>query len=237
MVYRLTLEVRYDDGIVYLDHCGSLSLALSRALGEPFKTRVSPNMDFGELVSPSENLVVRYGPENLVVDQYAPETPARFEKLAPIAWHEVAKSLDVAKKITRCGMRAWGVWSVDSLTEGHEALRRSGLVRPTERWTQVFGETAQRTFGARSSSLQGGRTRHANLDAVGLKLQGPSLVDKKFAPAFAVQLDLDFALESTELTKETLHAFLRSNLRDVSKISSELTAVLHADDSNDNPSE
>jgi hypothetical protein len=210
----MTLEVRYKDGIVYLDKCGSLTLALERSLGEPLQ-HIVPNMEYGELVSLSERLTIRYGRLGLVVQQTWPETAARLEKLAVTAWGEVGRILDVRKKVSRCGFRANAMWGIESIEEGEAALFQHGLVAETERWSSLFSKPMGRQFTGVVARADG-RALRIGMGIVQQEIIGRvAPEDSRFALPMAVQLDLDYSLKDpADFSKEELQSFLRASVVD-----------------------
>ena len=229
VLHRLVVEVKYREGLVYLDRCGSIMVSLQRQLGEPFKGSV-PTMNTAELKSSAERLFVRYGPDSLVVDQAWLETPARVEKVAPTAWQEVAKTLDLESKVTQCGMRAWLHWRSDSAREAQAVQHSAELLGETETWTSLFGEPKSRSFAA-TSELPDGRLLRAAVDSVEMIVQGGKVApdDEKFAMRYALQLDLDFLLLAPDsLPRERLQKFIRSSVNDLNRISKSVNTVLNA---------
>jgi hypothetical protein len=229
VLQRMAMEVRYRDGIVFLDKCGSLMVALERALGEPFKGGV-PTMEHGELTSVNERLVLQYGPKGLLGTQQWLETPARLEKVFSLAWGEVSKKLDVEDKVTHCGLRTGLFWASDSIEEAAEALYESGLIVETGPWEEVFRKPKTRVFSA-VSKLDDGRSLRSVVDTVSVTTEGRVFPDEeKFAPAHAIQVDLDFFLKDPgDVPRERLHKFIRASLSDLTRTADHISQVLHAD--------
>lgn len=227
MLNRIVLEIRYDDGIVYLDRCGALTVALDRVLGKPFKNTVSPSMTHGEFTSAMERLSIRYGPDRFLVDQSWLETQVRFEKVAPTAWAEVSKRLDVESKVTRCGLRLFALWQVPGPDAGPEIIAASGLVSETERWSGLMGSPVTKSF---SGVAQRGDLRvRASLDSVEMKIEGRFFPeDQKFAFEHGVQLDLDYTSSSNSgaFSKERLQNFLRTSFQDAKRLIEGVAEVL-----------
>lgn len=191
-LYQVTADVQYERGVVYLDHCGSLTLKLLDQLGEPFKPGQLAGMEYGDVNSVAERIVVRYGRASTMVTQSWPATssPVRVEQLAPIAWDVVVGKLDVGRSVTRCAVRFWLVWSVDSIDEAHERIRRSKLFMPSEEWISIFGEAGPSSWSAVIAEA------HANV-RVGIdygqsNVQGPLPVDLTgIIPKHSILLDFD----------------------------------------------
>jgi len=228
VLQKAVLEIKYRDGVVYLDHCGSLMVALQKVVGEPFRPNL-PNMEYGELKSFLERLVIRFGPENFVVDQSWLETPARLQKLAPLCWAEVAKVLSLENKVTRCGLRIWAHWAADSLEEAQAELGHRGFVVESPTWLDLFGPAKARSFVGVSN--RGGSTNlRAELSTVHLSFEGHLAPDeKKFAIPYAIQADLDMFVENPgKFSPTELRMFLDNGLTETRKLCDKIGGVLHA---------
>jgi hypothetical protein len=225
---RLALEVRYREGMVYMDRCGSLMVALEGDLGKAFKGSV-PTIEGAHLRSHAERLVVRYGPASFGVEQSWAETTARFSRIATLAWDRVARVLDVAKKVTRCGLRAWIQWETPSMEEAYRVIETSGLAVASARWSGIFGKPTAVTFTG-ISRVAGGHSCRAALDAVRTEVEGRVFPDeKKFVPPFALQLDVDLSFEvETGALSQGLKSFVDDSVEDVHRLTSKLGEVLRA---------
>jgi hypothetical protein len=227
VISKMALEIRYRDGVVYLDRCGSLLLDLQRVLGEPFKPSLLPTMEYGELRSNLERIVVRFGRENYIFDQTWLETPTRLQKLAPAAWAEIAKSLGVEKKVERCAIRTWLVWAV-AKDEAEPTLSRCGAIRPTESWEQIMGKPDAQSYVGMSKI--GGKVLRAELNGSTTLVEGRVWPDEeKFIPANSIQLSLDFSMsDPARVTADELKSFIASSVADTRKIATQMGGVFHA---------
>jgi hypothetical protein len=219
VVHKLALEVRYGRGIVYLDRCGSLMLALQDALGEPFRGSV-PQMSHGELRSDLERIVVHYGPQSFGTTQVGPETAARFEKVASTGWRVTADHLEVGRCVERCGMRCIYMWPCADAEAARAALARSGLVQPAQTWIDMFGGSDYGTVAAVKRTPLGGHIR-VSLDCVTHQVEG--LLPRGhevYVPPAAIQLDVDYVHDNPDSRKvyalghAQLKEFIRASWQD-----------------------
>jgi hypothetical protein len=192
-------------------------------------------MAFAELRSNLERLVVRYGPDNFVVDQTWLETPARLQKLAPVCWAEVSRALSVESKVTRCGLRGWAHWAAASVEEAESAIEESGLVTETSAWNELFGVPQVRHFISVSKGRTNGTKRRVELSTIQGTVEGrlhPE--DEKFSSPFGIQLDVDVFLENPEkLTKDGLRGFLDDGISEMRNLFEQTQKVLHANPSDE----
>lgn len=191
-LYQAAVELQYQRGIVYLDRCGSLMLKLQEQLGEPFKAGELAGMDYGELNSIAERIAVRYGrlSMNLTHSWPTPPTPVRLEQLAPVAWDVVADTLNVGKWVTRCGVRFWLTWRVDSIEEASERIRNAELFFPAEAWGKLFGKMLP--HGWTIALTEPHASIRMSIDFGSTNVQGAlpaDLVD--IVPKYSIVLDLD----------------------------------------------
>src|SRR5206468_502144 len=105
------------------------------ALGKPFEAAVAPTMTHAELQSSAERLVIQYGPNRLSGTHSWVESPARLEQMVPIAWDLVATTLDVGKRVKRCGIRFFLLWKTTTKTEAVECVARCAL--PSADWRAI----------------------------------------------------------------------------------------------------
>jgi hypothetical protein len=193
VVHQAILQVVYGEGIVYLDHCGSLSRDLQKILGKGFRFAL-PSVQQGLMRSVLERLTLTYGPESLGVVQEGVHEVARFAQVSNWAWRETANSLEVGKKVSRCGIRFIQLFETQSAEEAEEALLRSGLLRETEPWTGLFGPCASRSFVGVSRG-SGWTSIRSELASKTIEMvDDPPAEMKPFLPRFSVSLDTDFVL-------------------------------------------
>lgn len=233
------VEVQFDEGIVFLDRCGKLTVALTKKMGEEFDASI-PSMEFGELQSKEELLRIRYGIANFFVTHDWPETPARVELSAPEAWKEISDILEVGRKVTRCGARFWLMWSTDSKEEAQDRLRNSGLVRETDLWRDLFGDPQSSTFIAvMRKGLKWEHVRVA-ISAVEHKRKTHQLISdglKEKMPDYAVLADLDYVLKKDSspfsLGHGQLKDFIRESWEDAKQLSKKVGAALSSNGGED----
>jgi len=206
---QAVIEIRYANGVVYLDHCGSLMVALEKALGEPFEGSV-PQMTAAELSSDQERLAVRYGSTSLSVTQTWFETLARFQMIVPKAWHEVARALNVEHQVLRCGVRYLFMWKVASREKGEAMITKLGLVRTSDHWNDLKLDAAQ--FVPVRAFINGkGHRLRLSVDVVEQKIKGYIAKEhERYALPVALLLDLDYAMAGPtprKLTPDVARSF------------------------------
>jgi hypothetical protein len=192
-IFQAALEIQYDRGVVYYDRCGSLMLRLKGELGAPRFDGNVPAMQYGELRNDAERIVVRYGPQSFGVTQTWMPSLARFEQLCPIGWDAVADSLNVSDQVTRCGVRFWLIWKVDSIVDAVARIERSGLGRCDALLGNKPPESLTVILRDRSGQLR------LNLETVAHNIE-EDLLPKALAavvPRYGAQLDVDHAHPSS----------------------------------------
>jgi hypothetical protein len=212
VLHRVAAQVSYDEGIVYLDKCGSLTRDLHRVLGKSFEFSL-PSVQQGELKSGVERIAVVYGPEHATVTQDAVQDVARFVQVAAWMWQAVGTALDVTKKVRRCGIRLTHLFETTDAAHTESVLLESGLVKETPIWAEVFGPQKVRSFTGHLDAPGWVRIR-AEISGVGFTLNGPVIEElKPFYPASAISLDLDFVLIEGEQTELRHPDFRESTIR------------------------
>jgi hypothetical protein len=206
--HQAIMEVRYDEGIVYLDKCGSLTRDLQRVVGRGYDFEL-PTVQQGELKSQSERMVVRYGPANLSVTQTGLHEVARFAQVSSWSWQQVSSALEVGRKVRRCGIRFLQLFPVETVEQADEVLVRSGLVGETELWRKRFGVATKRAFVG-IVDAQGWRSIRVEIATRTLELgREPPAEMKPFMPEHSVSFDLDFLLVEERERAEVRHADLK----------------------------
>ena len=206
VINSATLDLQYERGAVYYDKCGSLMLKLQDALGAPKFSGSVPTMAAAELRSDVERFVIQYGPRNLTVSQAWMPSLARFEQLAPVAWSEVSQYLDVARHVTRCGVRFWLLWKAGSFAEAQGAVQRLGLLNPSDHWRDLFGQISPHAVVAMAKDSHA--TLRLAVDVSSTNVQGelsPSLA--AMIPKHAILLDLDHSYPGSAGTVENAAEF------------------------------
>ena len=212
--HAATLEIKYEKGLGYFDHCGTATLALETALGEPFHSVGRPH-DFSEVSSDFEQISVKFGPESFVVSQRWFETLARFQMVSRDGWPVIAKRLEVATQVTRCGHRIQLLWAIESAPVGEAMLQRAGLFRPGDAWTKVL-ELPEPLYTPTAVVLLPGPAARARvtLDVVNLSTRGFIPREyQRFTPGVGIMLDVDFVLyqgSTRSISVEELNKFLVS---------------------------
>lgn len=193
VLHRAAFEVRYADGIVYLDKCGSLTRDLQKVVGKGFTFEI-PTVQDGRLTSAAERIAVRYGPDSLAVVQDAVENIARFTQISSWSWHTLGPALEVTRKVKRCGFRFQLLFASQSIDEAEHFLTWSGLVAETEPWKDVFGVATARQYSVKMP-FDGWKSLRVQLGVLGMEVAGSLSSElEKFYPPSAVHLDLDFIL-------------------------------------------
>lgn len=213
VLQQVIVDVQYKRGMTYLDKCGSLLLSLEDTLGKPFEGTIVPTVDHGELRSAAERILVTYGPRNFNVTQSWVKSPARVEHIAPIGWHEVAEKLDVARTVSRCGVRFMLLYKVETLGEGQERLAKGQFAPQPDLWYKLVGESPLRAWSAVAEDARG--KQRVSLDTVEIGIEG-SLPEELtvLVPRFAIFLDFDSTYpgsDSITLNKADLKEFIRSS--------------------------
>lgn len=188
------VEIRYDNGIVYLDRCGSLMLKLHTRLGKPFTASV-PEMASAHLRSPVERMTVQYGPQACSVTQDWGRLSAasRVLQVAPLMWREVSEHLDVTDHVTRCGVRFVFSWSTETVADGQKRLEKTGFVRESARWVEMFGAPVTRNWTMTTESVE--RTLRVSMNTGSVTIANEELLPRQLdglVPLHAVSLDLDY---------------------------------------------
>lgn len=227
---QMAVEVRFDDGFVYLDKCGSTIQAVSAALGPTFGPVVAPTMERAELSSKAELLTVQFNMTSFSVTQRWLTTPSRVEQVAPLAWQVVSDRLDLGRKVVRAGARFWLQWPTEERA-GQAALTASGLVSPTESWAQVFGQPSSTTMVGLSELPTGGKIR-VSLSTIRQVIDGGAFIPaEQFADHLyesAIQLDIDHVLPENErtLTPAQLKDFIRDRWEKVKVVRNQVDSLL-----------
>jgi len=217
-LHQVAVELQYDRGIVYLDKCGSLMLKLVEQLGEPFTAGETAGMEYADVTNTAERIVVRYGRRSVNVTQSWPTTPSpvRLEQLAPVAWDVVADTLNVRTAVTRCGVRYWLVWRVDSLQEGRDRVRNADLFVPGEKWDPLFGDKAPHGWAVIVE--EEAWTLRMGLDFGATAVQGALPADlANVVPKFMIILDCDHFFPDrarsphVSVSKQELKEFIRKS--------------------------
>lgn len=213
-ILSVSVEVRYDRGIGYLNKCGLLAQKLADQLGAPFRLQGIPTVDVGELRSDAERITVRFGRESFNVTQLAPQTAAPVESVAPELWRTVRDELNVDRFITRAGFRVVYLWPAPSIDEARTAVKESGLVATPHKWSELFGQPSWSTITAVTSDERIGQSR-ITVDAVEQRVEGllPAGYDAYY-PSAAVQLDVDYVYPDEQRKHYPLgHGQLRDFMR------------------------
>jgi hypothetical protein len=190
VINQATFEIQYERGMVYLDKCGSLMLALQAALGAPHFDGNPPTVAGAELRNDAERFVVQYGHRALVAAQTWMPSLARFEYLAPIAWQQVAQALDVGKQVVRFGVRFQLVWRADSFDEARSAVGQLGFLQPADEWNSLFGDSKLAGVVGVLADRRGLLRAALDVTSTVVKVElPPSLA--AMVPKHAILLDLD----------------------------------------------
>jgi hypothetical protein len=193
----LSVEVRYDNALVYLNRCGILAAKIADQLGAPFRLVGLPTTDHTEFRNDPENLTVRFGRKSIAVIQQGARTAAPLEQIAPQVWQTVKEDLGL-DRVTRCGYRAVIMWATSTQDEARDLVQRTGLVEPSERWRSLFPQPTWATFIGVSRDHAASETRIA-VDAIEHTFDGPLLAGLEEAyPKAAVSLDVDYTYPPTD---------------------------------------
>lgn len=219
VLQQAIVDIQYERGIVYLDKCGSLMLALEDTLGKPFVGGV-PEMSRAELTSPPERLVVTYGPKSFNVSQHWIGTPARVEQVAPIAWEKVSEVLGVARHVKRLGVRFTHVVGADDRAEAEQALGESRFLKLSKDARDLVGEGDCKAVMLVTEGKWG--KLRLTLDTVEMSI-GPAVPDElaKFVPPHGIAVDIDNVMAGalvSNLTKARLRELIlaaRQRSRDI----------------------
>lgn len=210
VLHKVASEIRYAEGIVYLDRCGSVTRDLQKVVGKGFVFGL-PKVEQGELTSAGERIAVRYGPESLSVIQDGAESLARFTQISTWSWQTLGPALEVNRKVTRCGFRFQFLYATQSIEDAEAFLSRSGLATETPSWVEVFGAATARQHIAKMS-LPGWEYLGVQLGVIRMELNGKMSPEmEKFYPAASVHLDLDFVLRDGE-PQEFRHTELKESI-------------------------
>jgi hypothetical protein len=213
LITKAVVEIKYDRGVVYLDHCGSLMLKVQDVVGSNFRASL-PGMEFAQLDNVLERIVVIFGRKAMRVEQTGPASGARIEKLTSDCWDCVAETLGVRSHVERFGVRLFNIWPTTDVDEARRLITASGLVDEGARWQEAFGVPAYAAYTA-TTLTERGRIRRC-LDEVEHIIEG--MFPEGFAqylPRAGIQYDVDyvFARDSAQfgLKREQARDFVRSS--------------------------
>lgn len=241
---KIVVEVRFDGGLAYLDHVGTIA---DQVLGAIDRPRANFNVNFNyqehktELTSAYESIAINYGTSNLVVTyNWEPEQDSavpNLEATAKLAWDAFARAANVANQVRRVGNRFWIAWTYPDKPAAEAALRNSGLVATTSVWDGLFSSDAGLSLATRSRD--GDLEQRVAIEAAETKPQTP------LPPAFlregvldrwrkgAVVLDIDFGRAAdARLTVQghDLARAIRTNWLRVKTDAEKLTTLLRKND-------
>src|ERR1700722_4346818 len=141
LLNQAVVDVQYDRGATYFDKCGSLALKLQDQLGAAFEWSV-PTVEFGQVQSPAERLVLRYSAKSFNVTQAWVSSVARVQHVAPPAWELVAETVGVSRTVTRCGVRFTLMWPTESLAIASTKISEARFWSASKDWASTGGDAA-----------------------------------------------------------------------------------------------
>lgn len=187
LLAQSVFEVRYRRGMVFLDKCGSIMVALEDELhADGMLSNGAPGMEYGELVCHTDQLILRYGPKNTTVVQHWVKRPTRIEIVAPKAWSIISKAMAVERQVLRAGARFIFQWKVESISSAWSRVKR--FIDPHSSWSELFGEPSRGSYVSVSKGLR------SSVDIIEQRTSPSTAAPiKELISPLVIQLDLDFA--------------------------------------------
>ena len=236
LLNQAVVDVQYDRGATYFDKCGSLALKLQDQLGAAFEWSV-PTVEFGQVQSPAERLVLRYSAKSFNVTQAWVSSVARVQHVAPPAWELVAETVGVSRTVTRCGVRFTLMWPTESLAIASTKISEARFWSASKDWASTVGDAACVAWSTILEDKRG-KVRIA-LDAVETRVQGGSLPADlaKIVPNFSICIDFDHVYPGVgayTLRPSDLKEFIRASWQRSKAAITIMTPALgvHLDDTN-----
>lgn len=214
---QLTLEVRYGNGYLYVDRCGSI---LRSIMGKwPSATAESVAVHETKVVMPDKQITLAFSDKRMSLTQQYPGSVSDIGEVGDFAIEAICKALEIGA-FTRVGNRFIYMLKVDDEKESLDLMRKTGFFGSPGEKVSKIGDTVKeaniRFQITRDGEVGYGiRFGHVNR-TLNLQLPKPIKYDASKFILSGLTIDVDyFTLKPVESGNVKAHELIKKNSKEM----------------------
>ena len=188
---RVILELRYDDGFLYLDNCGATNLEIIRNFPKWKQGKTSTELSTFREAAKKIELVFNIHHIRFIQDEVdnLNQLKKAATEIAPI----ILKNLQI-NTFSRVGNRFYYVFPLENIEQGKDILQKSKLIEIPEKKLTLFGKNPKKTRFL-VYFQEGNRQYRIELTPIErIEKGGIGKINEKFFPKFGLRAYIDFAI-------------------------------------------